>query len=99
MPTPVETRSCWRSAERTTLALAAAFAATMPAPGASAAGDPLADAQARITAAQEAADRAAAAFDVGQARYYALERDADITRKTVAQLRADQQHLAALVSQ
>ena len=59
----------------------------------------MAEAQAKITAAQEAADRAAAAFDAGQTRYYQLEHDAEVARRTVAVLRADQQHLAAIVSQ
>jgi peptidoglycan LD-endopeptidase LytH len=83
----------------TTLALAVALTMTIPASPTYAAGDPLAEAQAKITAAQEAADRATAAFDAAQTRYYGLEQEVGVARKTVALLRADQQHLAAIVGQ
>ncbi len=78
--------------------LVTALAVTLSAPAASAARDPLADAQSRITAAQEAADRAAAAYDAAQTRYYTLQHDAEVTRSNIASLRATQQALAASVA-
>jgi murein DD-endopeptidase MepM/ murein hydrolase activator NlpD len=75
--------------------LVTALLVTLSAPGASAARDPLSDAQARITSAQEAADRAAAAYDAAQTRYYTLQQDARVTRSTIASLRATQRELAA----
>jgi len=56
----------------TIVGLVTALAVTLSAPGASAARDPLDEAQARITAAQEATDRAAAAYDAAQTRYFTL---------------------------
>jgi murein DD-endopeptidase MepM/ murein hydrolase activator NlpD len=70
---------------------------TLSAPGASAARDPLGDAQNRITAAQEAADRAATAYDTAQTRYYTLQHDARVTRSNIAALRATQHDLAESV--
>ena len=74
------------------------MALTLPAPGASAAGDPLDDAQARITAAQEAADAAATAYDEAQTRYYTLQHDTLVTRSSIASLRATQASLAGSVA-
>ncbi len=61
------------------------------------AGSSLAAAQARITAAQEAADRASAAYDEGQSRYYQLQDDAALTRKRVAAARTAQADLLEVV--
>ena len=69
----------------------------LSAPGAYAARDPLGDAQARITSAQAAADRAAAAYDAAQTRYYTLHHDAQVTRSSIASLRATQRLLAGNV--
>jgi len=74
------------------------LALTLPAPGASAASDPLDDAQARITAAQEAADAAATAYDEAQTRYYTLQHDTLVTRSSIASLRATQTSLAGSVA-
>jgi murein DD-endopeptidase MepM/ murein hydrolase activator NlpD len=76
-----------------------ALAVTLLAPGASAARDPLSDAQSRITAAQEAADKAAAAYDAAQTSYYTLQHDAQLTRSSIASIRATQQALAGTVVQ
>ena len=82
-----------------TLGVACALAITLPAPDAFGSSDPLAEAQAKITRAQEAADQAAAAFDTTQARYYRLKDDAYVTRKAVSALRANQRHLVAIVQE
>lgn len=82
-----------------TVGIVTALAVTFSAPGASAASDPLRDAQHRITAAQESADRAAAAYDAAQTRYYTLEHDARVTRSDIASLRATQHTLADSVVQ
>ncbi|MDQ1479246.1 MAG: hypothetical protein QOI44_107, partial [Actinomycetota bacterium] len=65
------------------VSIVTALAVTLSAPGASA-GDPLTDAQSRITAAQEAADKAAAAYDDAQTRYFTLQHDAQLTRSSIA---------------
>jgi len=78
----------------TIVGLVTVLAVTISAPGASAARDPLDEAQARITAAQEATDRAAAAYDAAQTRYFTLQHDALITRSSIASLRAKQLTLA-----
>jgi murein DD-endopeptidase MepM/ murein hydrolase activator NlpD len=82
----------------TIVGLVTALVVTLSAPGASAARDPLADAQDRITAAQEAADDAAAAYDAAQTRYYTLQHDALVTRSDIAALRAQQDTLAGSVA-
>lgn len=82
----------------TIVGLVTALAVTLSAPGASAARDPLSDAQARISAAQEAADKAAAAYDAAQTRYYTLQHDALVTRSSIASLQATQQALAGSVA-
>jgi murein DD-endopeptidase MepM/ murein hydrolase activator NlpD len=76
-----------------------ALAVSFAAPGAAAAGDPLSEAQDRITAAQEAANEAAARYDAAQTRYYTLEQDARVTRSSIATLRATQQALAETLAQ
>ncbi len=74
-----------------------ALAVTFAAPGAYASSDPLRDAQNRITAAQESADRAAAAYDAAQTTYYTLEEAARTTRGNIASLRATQHGLSESV--
>lgn len=81
------------------LGVAMTLAMALPAPSAFSADDPLADAQAKITAAQEAADTAGAEFDEGQAHYYQLQDDVRVTRTSVASLRASRKSLAATVRQ
>ena len=82
----------------TIVGLVTALAVTLSAPGASAARDPLDEAQARITAAQEAADKAAAAYDAAQTRYYTLQHEARVTRSDIASLRTKQAALAGSVA-
>jgi murein DD-endopeptidase MepM/ murein hydrolase activator NlpD len=60
------------------------------------AADPLAAAEARITAAQAAADRATAAFDAAQERYYQLEDDAKKTEQAVAALKDEVARLGTI---
>jgi murein DD-endopeptidase MepM/ murein hydrolase activator NlpD len=80
-----------------TVATAAAIAVALPAPRALAATDSLADAQAAITAAQEAADRAAAAYGDAEAHYYQLQDDVAITKKLVESLEETRAQLADVV--
>jgi septal ring factor EnvC (AmiA/AmiB activator) len=81
------------------LVLAAATAFAVPIPSASAARDPLADAQAKITAAQVAADNAAADYGDAETRYYQLQGDARRTERLIASLHAEVSRLAAIVRQ
>jgi septal ring factor EnvC (AmiA/AmiB activator) len=73
------------------------MAVMVPAPGAFAARDPLAEAQGRITAAQEASNRATSAYDAAQTHYYQLQDDISAARQTVARLRAQRDGLVASV--
>jgi len=82
----------------TIVGIVTALAVAFSAPGASAARDPLSDAQAGITAAQVAADDAVAAYDAAQARYYELEHDAVVTRRTISSLRATQRVLSGRIA-
>src|SRR5262245_15568636 len=82
--------------------LVVAFAATLlvtVAPTSAGARDLLADAQARITAAQVAANKAAAAYDAAQARYYALQDDIGRTRHTIDGMRAEAARLLGIIRQ
>src|SRR5215467_5367909 len=82
--------------------LVVAFAATLlgtAAPTSAGARDPLADAQARITAAQVAANKAAAAYDAAQARYYALQDDIGRTRHAIDGMRAEAARLLGIIRQ
>jgi len=81
------------------LVLAVATALTVPIPSASAARDPLAEAQAKITAAQVAADKAAAEYGDAETRYYRLQDDALRTDRRITSLRAERSRLAAIVRQ
>lgn len=83
----------------TVLGIATTLLLSLPAPGAFGATDSLAAAQASITAAQQAADRASAAYDAGQTRFYQLQDDALVTRKSVATARAAQDRLITIVRQ
>src|SRR5262245_16852987 len=67
-----------------------------PAAPAGAAADPLAHAEARITAAQREADQAASDYDAAQARYYGLESDAEKGGRTVRTLKARAQRIASI---
>src|SRR5438874_1906801 len=81
------------------LVLAVATALTVPVPSASAARDPLAEAQAKITAAQVAADKAAADYGDAETRYYQLQDAARRTEQLITSLRAELSRLAAIVRQ
>jgi len=70
--------------------LVVAVALLVPLAPSKAFGDSLSSAQARITAAQEAANHASEAYDAAQARYFQLEDAAALTRKTVAAARTAQ---------
>jgi peptidoglycan LD-endopeptidase LytH len=83
----------------TVLAVAITLGCSLTPANAFGAGDSLADAQARITAAQEAADRASSAYDAAQADYYQLQDDATLTRKSVAAARVAQENLLDVVRQ
>jgi len=63
------------------------------------AADPLAEAEARVTATRRAALAAATAYDGAQARYGALDAAITRTRQQISSLRARQQRLAALARQ
>jgi peptidoglycan LD-endopeptidase LytH len=74
------------------------FGALLPTAHAGAA-DPLAEAEARVTATRRAALGAAAAYDAAQARYGALDAAITRTRQQLTSLRARQQRLSALARQ
>ena len=59
--------------------------------------DPLARAQARISAAQAASDRVAADFDAAETSYYESQQEAVRTRAEIARLTASQARLASVV--
>jgi murein DD-endopeptidase MepM/ murein hydrolase activator NlpD len=80
-----------------TVATAAAIAVALPAPHAFAATDSLEAAQAAITGAREAANRAAAAYGDAEARHGQLQNDIELTRKLVASLQETQAQLADVV--
>jgi septal ring factor EnvC (AmiA/AmiB activator) len=65
--------------------------------GAASADDPLARAQARITAAQRAADEAAASFDDAQTRFYSLQGNVARTQRAVDAAMARSQRLVRIV--
>ncbi len=73
------------------------MAIAVPAPRAFAAPDSLSAAQAAITAAQQASDRAASAYGAAEARYYELQDAITATETTVSTLRATRQHLSEVV--
>jgi murein DD-endopeptidase MepM/ murein hydrolase activator NlpD len=79
------------------LAVASAMVVSLTPPAAFASGDSLAAAQAAITSAQEAADRAASAHDAAEGHYFQLQDDAVVTRKAVDTARAAQQSLLDVV--
>jgi murein DD-endopeptidase MepM/ murein hydrolase activator NlpD len=80
-----------------TVATAAAIAVALPAPHAFAATDSLEAAQAAITEAREAANRAAVAYGEAEARHGQLTHDIELTRKLVASLQETQAELADIV--
>jgi murein DD-endopeptidase MepM/ murein hydrolase activator NlpD len=71
----------------------------LPLQGAFAARDPLAEAEARVTAARRAANEAAVRFEEAQTRYYALQEDIERTRETVAALERDAAGIALLAQE
>jgi peptidoglycan LD-endopeptidase LytH len=81
------------------LVLAVVTAFAVPIRSASAARDPLAEAQAKITAAQVAADKAAADYGDAETRYYQLQDDALSTERRITSLRAELSRLASIVRQ
>jgi peptidoglycan LD-endopeptidase LytH len=78
------------------LLAAVAVALLTPPTAAGAASDPLAVAVARVTAAEKADNRATAAFEAAQTRYYGLQDEQASTQRTILTLTGQQQHLAAL---
>jgi peptidoglycan LD-endopeptidase LytH len=74
------------------------FGALLPTAHAGAA-DPLAEAEARVTATRRAALAAADAYDAAQARYGTLDAAITRTRQQISTLRARQQRLSALARQ
>ncbi len=89
---PGRKRSCALAVAAFTLLSSAQLASV-----ASGAVDPLAQAQAEITAAQAAADHAASEFDAAQARYYRHQADAAHTQTQIAALQRSRENLAAIV--
>jgi hypothetical protein len=81
---------------RRVLLAAVAIALLAPPAAARAASDPLAAVIARVTAAEKADNRATAAYDAAQTRYYELQDEQATTRRSIDTLTAQQQHLAAL---
>lgn len=84
------------SLARRVLFAAVAIALLAPPAAARAASDPLASVIARVTAAEKADNRATAAYDAAQTRYYELQDEQATTRRSIDTLTAQQQHLAAL---
>ena len=80
-----------------TLALAVVATLTVPISSASAARDPLAEAQAKITAAQVAADNAAAEYGDAEARYSELQDDVRRTEQLLVALHAEVSRLTSIV--
>jgi murein DD-endopeptidase MepM/ murein hydrolase activator NlpD len=76
-----------------------AIALVIPFTPSNAFGDALSSAQARITAAQQAADHAGQAYDAATAKYYQLEDDATLTRTRVDAAKAVQADLLGVVQQ
>ncbi|HEY5173206.1 MAG TPA: peptidoglycan DD-metalloendopeptidase family protein [Acidimicrobiia bacterium] len=81
---------------RRVLLAAVAVALLTPPAAAGAASDPLAAAVARVTAAEKADNRATAAYDAAQTRYYELQDEQASTQRSILTLTAQQQRLAAL---
>jgi murein DD-endopeptidase MepM/ murein hydrolase activator NlpD len=81
---------------RRVLLAAVAVALLTPPAAAGAASDPLANAVARVTAAEKADNRATAEYDAAQTRYYELRDEQASSERSIASLTAQQQHLATL---
>ncbi len=81
---------------RRVLLAAVAVALLTPLSAAGAASDPLAGAVARVTAAEKADNRATAAYDAAQTRFYQLTDEQASSQHSIATLTAQQRHLAAL---
>lgn len=77
--------------------IAMTISTIVPVPAAFAASDPLADAQAKITDAQVASDRAAGEYDAAQAQYYQMQDDARRTRRHIASLRQEMSRLLTIM--
>ena len=71
-----------------------ALALLLPAQAAGAARDPLAEAEARVTAARRAANQAVQRYEDAQSEYYQLEGDIERTREQVATLQASSAQIA-----
>jgi murein DD-endopeptidase MepM/ murein hydrolase activator NlpD len=79
---------------RRALLVMLALALSLPAQVAGAARDPLAEAEARVTAARRAANQAVQRYDDAQSEYYRLEGDIERTREEVATLQASSAQIA-----
>jgi murein DD-endopeptidase MepM/ murein hydrolase activator NlpD len=88
-------RPSWRRA----LALSAVLALLLvPTQAVGAAGDPVSQAEARVTSARQAADAATARYEDAQTTYYSLEDDIDRTRQQVAGLQKNADALSAVAT-
>lgn len=79
----------FRPTLRRAITAAAALALVLPAQAASAARDPLAEAEARVTAAQRAANEAARDYEEARNTYWGLQEDIERTRAAVGVLQQE----------
>ena len=84
------------SSLRRAIPVAVALALLAPAQAATAARDPLAEAEARVTSAQRAANEAAEQYEEAQSVYWGLEGDIDRTRSAVSATEANAAALTAV---
>jgi len=84
------------SSLRRAIPVAVALALLAPAQAATAARDPLAEAEARVTSAQRAANEAAEQYEEAQSVYWGLEGDIDRTRSAVTATEANAAALTAV---
>ena len=88
-----------RPSRRRALALPVALALLLvPTHAVGAAGDPVSQAEARVTAARQAADAATARYEDAQTTYYTLEDDIDRTKQQVAGLQKNADALSAVAT-
>ena len=85
-----------RSTLRRVVLAAAATALLIPAQAATAARDPLAEAEARVTAARRAANEAASRYEEAQTKFYELEEDIEATRAAVGTLEENASRLTQM---
>jgi murein DD-endopeptidase MepM/ murein hydrolase activator NlpD len=88
-------RPMWRRALTVTVAIALLV---VPTQAVGAAGDPLAQAEARVTAARRAADEAAQRYEEAQTTYYTLEDEIERTRQQISGLQANAEALSTVAT-